>query len=273
MTLIAVLSTVFAVAAGIVIGSASAVSPLGTFIASAGALIIIGSLALHGRESSTVSLDYDLSTDQSERFTALANAFSALAACNRIWRIPLEWRESDWKRNAGASKLIDRKQISLTRGNPPLVKANVEFLQLPLGKETLYLTPDAILVVAGGRVAGLSYHGVEAVCRQARFIEEDTPPGDATVVDETWRYVNRKGGPDRRFSNNAKLPICLYGEIDFRSASGLNERIQCSRVDVAEGFASAVAAYANGCSEDKTASSPRLPPPLPRSGALRPIQS
>jgi hypothetical protein len=55
MTLIAVLSTVFAVAAGIVIGSASAVSPLGTFIASAGALIIIGSLALHGRESSTVS--------------------------------------------------------------------------------------------------------------------------------------------------------------------------------------------------------------------------
>jgi hypothetical protein len=51
---------------------------------------------------------------------------------------------------------------------------------------------------------------------------------------------NRKGGPDRRFNNNRELPICLYGETDFRSASGLNERIHCSRVDVSEGFAAAV---------------------------------
>lgn len=31
--------------------------------------------------------------------------------------------------------------------------------------------------------------------RSARLIEEETPPADGTVVDQTWRYLNRKGGP------------------------------------------------------------------------------
>ena len=140
------------------------------------------------------------------------------------------------------SKTVERKQVSLTRGNPPLIKSNIEFLQLPLGKEILYFTPDAILVVAGDRVAALPYNDVEIVCRQTRFIEDDAAPSDAKVVGETWRYINRDGGPDRRFANNRKLPICLYGEIDFKSASGLNERIHCSRVDVSEEFASTTAA-------------------------------
>jgi hypothetical protein len=43
-------------------------------------------------------------------------------------------------------------------------------------------------------------------------------------------------GPDRRFGNNRKLPICLYAEIDLKSSSGLNDRINCSRSNGAEEF-------------------------------------
>jgi len=238
-----VLSALFVVAAVMVVASVSAVPPAAAFIATAGAVIILGAILLHGRESSTISLDYDLSAGELQRFEALTRAFDALAHCTNVWRIPLEKQEADWKRNAGAAKMVERKRIALTRGNPPLVKSNMEFLQLPLGKETIYLTPDAILVMAGGDIAGLSYGDVQVDCRQTRFIEDSAPPSDATVVGATWQYLNRKGGPDRRFKNNRQLPICLYGEIDFRSANGLNERIHCSRVDPSEGFASAVAAY------------------------------
>ena len=239
---LAILSALFVATSVMAIGSAAALSPVAEFCVVFGAAIIIGSIALHGRQSSTISLDYGLSTDSLERFKALAQAFDALVGCSRIWRIPLERQQTDWKRNAGASKTVERKQVSLTRGNPPLVKSNIEFLQLPLGKEIVYFTPDAILVVAAGRVAALRYSDVEIVCRQTRFIEDDAAPSDAKVVGETWRYLNRDGGPDRRFANNRKLPICLYGEIDFKSTSGLNERMQCSRVDACEGFASTVAA-------------------------------
>ncbi len=249
---LAFLSAIFAIGALIAVASAVAVPTAAALLAAAGAVIILGSIWLHGRESSTVSLDYDLSEEELERFEALARAFDTLGRSSNVWRIPLEKQEADWKRNAGAAKMVERKSISLTRGNPPLVKSNLEFLRLPLGKETVYLTPDAILVMVGDDVAGLNYGDVQVDCRQTRFIEDGAPPSDAMVVGETWQYLNKKGGPDRRFKNNRQLPVCLYGEIDFRSASGLNERIHCSRIDPAESFASAFAA-------NKTQNSIRAP--------------
>jgi hypothetical protein len=241
-TLIAILSVLFVVAAIMIMGSRSAISPIAAFVMVAGAALILGSLVLHGRQSSTLSLDYELSEDQSARFEALTRAFSGMAGCARIWSIPLEKQATDWKRNAGASKLIERTQVQLGTGSPPLVTTNVSFLKLPVGKETIYFTPDAILVTAGNAVAGFGYGDVVVTSRQARFIEKEVPPVDATVVDHTWRYVNRTGGPDRRFRDNRQLPICIYGEVDFRSTSGLNERIQCSRVDVTELFVSSIIA-------------------------------
>jgi len=48
-------------------------------------------------------------------------------------------------------------------------------------------------------------------------------PSDAQVVGRTWQYVNKKGGPDRRFNNNPEIPIALYEEGHFGSTTGLNE--------------------------------------------------
>lgn len=243
--LIALLSALFALGALLVAGSASTVPPVAAFVLTAGVVLILGSLAIHGRESSTVSLEYELSAEYSSRFEALSSAFHNLTSCGGIWSVPLEMQEADWKRNAGASKLIQRHPISLGKDKPHLLKSNVDFLKLPLGKETFYLTPDAILITADRTVAAFTYQDVQFTFRNARFIEEETPPADAVVVDQTWRYVNRKGGPDRRFNNNRQLPICLYGEIDMRSAGGVNERIQCSRGDVAERFVTTLAAMSS----------------------------
>lgn len=65
-----------------------------------------------------------------------------------------------------------------------------------------------------------------------RFIEEEAVPKDAEVVGRTWKYVNKSGGPDRRFKNNRELPICLYGEIELRSESGLNTVLMFSNADL-----------------------------------------
>ncbi|UVO34505.1 DUF4236 domain-containing protein [Bradyrhizobium arachidis] len=239
-TFIAALVALFVGGALVIVSSAPRVSPGAAFIVVAGAVIILGAITVRGLQSNTILLEYDLSGEAAERFEALGRAFGALTACSRIWRIPLERQEADWKRNAGVSKTVERKQVSPRRGNPSLVKCNVEFLQLPLGNETLYFTPDAILVIAGTKVAAFRYKDVEIVSRPTRFVEDGTAPNDTQVVAETWRFVNRNGGPDRRFNNNRKLPTCLYGEIDFKSAGGLNERMHCSRVEAAESFVSAM---------------------------------
>jgi len=126
------------------------------------------------------------------------------------------------------------------RAAPPFVRTNVPVLSIAAGRRTLYFLPDHLLVYDGSSIGAVSYRSVDVVAARQRFIEDGGVPGDATVVDYTWRYVNKSGGPDRRFSNNPRIPICLYDELHFRTASGLNEVVQLSRSAVGEGFAAAV---------------------------------
>ena len=44
--------------------------------------------------------------------------------------------------------------------------------------------------------------------------------------EQTWQYVNVKGGPDRCYANNPVLPIMLYGALDLTSPQGLNWQLQ-----------------------------------------------
>jgi hypothetical protein len=67
-----------------------------------------------------------------------------------------------------------------------------------------------------------------------RFIEEERVPSDTTIVDHTWRYVNKAGGPDRRFISNRQIPVCLYRELSFRSEGGLNCKFQLSNPAAAD---------------------------------------
>lgn len=57
---------------------------------------------------------------------------------------------------------------------------------------------------------------VSADHRDERFIETGRVPGDAAIAGRTWWFVNKNGGPDRRFKDNARLPITRYG---WRSAA------------------------------------------------------
>src|SRR6185369_17699305 len=72
-----------------------------------------------------------------------------------------------------------------------------------------------------------------------RFIESEVVPRDAQIVDNTWRFVNKNGSPDKRFNNNKQLPITLYGEIYFQSSTGLNELIQLSKPNMGSSLADA----------------------------------
>jgi len=70
---------------------------------------------------------------------------------------------------------------------------------------------------------------------QQRFIESGTGvPRDGVQIDTTWQYVNVKGGPDRRFKNNRRLPVMLYDRVTITSGQGLSWDMHLSRHDVAE---------------------------------------
>jgi len=85
-----------------------------------------------------------------------------------------------------------------------------------------------VLIVDAAGVGAVSYNDLSIAHSTTRFIEAQGVPADATVVGQTWKYVNKSGTPDKRFKNNYQIPIALYEEIHFASKSGLNEVIQVS---------------------------------------------
>jgi hypothetical protein len=97
-----------------------------------------------------------------------------------------------------------------------------------------------MLVFSPDGVGAVRYQDLKIEVSPFRFIESERVPTDAKVVGQTWKHVNKNGGPDRRFKGNIQLPIALYEEIRFSSSSGLNELLQVSALGCGQPMADAL---------------------------------
>lgn len=234
------LSTALAVIVGLAgLGSALVVGPPGLLV---GALALPGYLLGRWLDSyrRTTVLFYNVDDDHQRRVTELAAAFDRLAECSAKWHVQASGAIYDTtvrKRNAGASRLLKRATTSLAYRLPAVVRSNATPPVMQVGKQSLYFFPDVILIEEGSRFGAVAYGNLAVRAEPSRFIEEDSVPRDAQIVDHTWRFPNRNGGPDRRFNNNRQLPVCLYDSLHLASPQGLNEVLQFSRVGLADTFA------------------------------------
>jgi len=187
---------------------------------------------------------YRLDPQVEKGYAVLWNAFKELSTWARIWHIQSGTQLGEWqarKREAGANALISRGKISPKVQQPKYLRTNILVPCIPLGQRTLYFLPDRLLVFDREKVAAFNYASLKVKAETTRFIEdsETSVPKDATVVDQTWRYVNKDGSPDKRFNNNRLLPIVEYGEVHFEAA-GLEQTIQVSQVKAARTIEQAV---------------------------------
>lgn len=187
-------------------------------------------------ESHTDEINFSLDQESAEQFTARQQAVSVLASCAKIWVINTSASNADAKRNAGAYTLISRGPAAV--GNLPTKGFNCS-LQIPsirANNIVLHFLPDQILIYTG-RYLSISYTQLFIEVRSTRFSETGAIPSDSQRIDTTWQYVNKSGGPDRRFNNNRQIPVLEYGEVTFRTATGLEMRLQTSNSEKAKAFA------------------------------------
>jgi hypothetical protein len=184
--------------------------------------------------SKTAVILYDFDSEMEKAYDRIHDCASQIARCGGKWHVDARGRIDDSKYHGGAGELVRRKRISVGTGQPPFVKTNIAIPFIALGEIVLYFFPERLLLFAHGEVGGVSYCDLRITVSQKRFVEDQSVPRDARVVDRTWQFTNRDGGPDQRFASNRELPICLYEELWLRSRSGLNEVIQVSRVGIGQ---------------------------------------
>jgi len=197
----------------------------------------IGSWIDSYRRSTVLFYDIDGPVEQAYKDTIAA--FDALNACAGKWHIEAGGAISDlttWKRNAGASYLVKRTATKLAYALPKVIKSNITPPSMHVGKQVIYFLPDVALVSHNSRYGAVSYSDLRVRWQESRFIEDGHVPRDAKVVDHTWQHPNKSGGPDRRFRNNRRLPVCLYDTLHLQSDSGVNEVLEFSQVGKLSGF-------------------------------------
>lgn len=221
------------------------------------ALLVAGSIGIYVAYSrdaleKTVVLFYDFDAHLEATYAQLHSAASQLASCSAAWHIEASGKVHDRKYHAGAGNLVRRKRTSIKKAEPPYVKTNIETISIGVGRQTLHFFPDRVLVYDENGVGAVAYSELRIDVSKTQFIEDDPVPRDAEVVGRTWQYVNKSGGPDRRFKENKELPVCRYEEIALSSASGLNEVLQLSRCGSGSEFAKSISLLAKTIPAENT---------------------
>ncbi len=184
-----------------------------------------------------VNLEYSFDAEKQDEHTRRIDAWELLAEGKKEWQVLSEQYNSNRKVNAGAGRYIKRVECRIHKGHPFYIKTNVDTIQLDLAKkEKLIILPDKAFFVRKKKIGAIDYSDLRISVSSVRFVERDPVPKDATVVGQTWQYVNVNGTPDQRYKSNKQIPLCQYGQVILRSSSGLNIELQISNLQNTRDF-------------------------------------
>jgi hypothetical protein len=222
----------------------------------------------------TTVLMYDFDDDVLGAFANLDAAFNQASASKCIWHLKTRAAVLDRKYHAGADSVIDTENTRLSKSAPPGVKTNVLPMTAQLGQRTLYFFPDRILMLDAIGFGAVNYQNLRVELEKSTFVTgESTAPSDARIIEYTWRYVNKRGGPDRRFGNNLQLPKIETADLTFSSDSGFQSKLKFSNVGGAEAFVNGIRQFATvvaGTSGLATSPDvPQTPPSSPEANEVR----
>lgn len=165
--------------------------------------------------------------------------FREFTSSKRIWQKLHVKGVGDSKYFAGASQLVTRVTIagiSLHRLPSQFLETNISVPFIALRNTEMYFFPERIILKRGNKFGAVFYKNIRVSSDNINFIEEEAVPADASVVSQTWKYLNKSGGPDRRFTNNRMIPVCLYTDYKFESDSGMEEVITTSKAGGMDNF-------------------------------------
>jgi len=197
------------------------------------------------RDELWVDTEFQLSGPAHAAWQRLTEAFSALMRSECVWDVTADGSKRSGEERSSATRVVDRRPVSLSLAELPIIQSKYEALRWQNANGgDLFVYPGFIVMFQDENAfALLDVKEAKATLVPQKFQETDVNPGDAKRVGTAWKYSNRDGTPDRRYTNNSEIPVLLYGEIRWQSDSGLSEAYMFSNAEAAATFVDSLAEF------------------------------
>lgn len=189
-------------------------------------------LSILDSDRKKVALVYEIDQEVEEALQYFYNAFNELIDCHMKWDVTDVAQNNAQKYTAGAEHIVKRNKIKIIYEVPHQLKTNINIPCIVEKNKKIYFLPDKLWIVQGKNITTIDYKDIDIDINNLNFVEKDYIPKDGNVLEETWLYVNKDGGPDKRFSPNPRVPVMRYTQIHLHSLNGLNEIYYFSKPDV-----------------------------------------
>ena len=130
------------------------------------------------------------------------------------------WGNESNKGNAGASRLLNRHVMEV--GSQPALHFHLGFMPVCFSFqfERVYFLPDEVVVADSlGNCTFVPYGEISYTLTQGTQLGVPVPAW-CQPVGYSWQYMNRDGGPDRRYNDNPQIPHYNVWELDFTFPGG-----------------------------------------------------
>lgn len=201
------------------------------------------------RYLTAIPMFYELNDGMTQVFNRLMKAATALAASPGRYFDIVEYRLETLdlrKRNAGAGGLIERQYLGISNSQPMKGRLNVSIPTFHEAHRKVFFLPDAIAVSSGAHTTTYRYSDVNVRVSDKQFVTMSVPHG-VTPIGYTWQYVNKNGGPDRRFNDNYQIPIIDVKELDFHFPDGQQVHTAFTDSRAVDAFENAMNGMSESC--------------------------
>lgn len=183
-----------------------------------------------------VNIDIDITAELEQKYQTLKQTFDTLSSCSKIWDKTSAVKNNDNRSAANSS--VTRTATSLSYKKVAFINSDFDALHFKnQNGSDIYIFPAfAVLFDDKNNFGLVELKDLEITFGTTGFLEEEGVPHDTKQIGETWAKVNKDGTPDRRFKDNYQIPIVEYGEITFKSNTGIFEVFMLSNTSKALTF-------------------------------------
>ncbi|MCC5928100.1 MAG: DUF4236 domain-containing protein [Cyclobacteriaceae bacterium] len=192
-----------------------------------------------------IDVNLKMDAEIEHAFAKVLSSYKTLSQVATIWDITRESAPDANLHRMNANALVERVKVHFGYDSFEALHSRYDALHMENADGCdFFIFPGFVLMRNSKNEIGLmDLKNMEFSYHQIHFAETDTLPADAQVVDHTWFRANKDGSPDRRFKDNYKIPICLYGQIEVKTQQGLYEVYNCSNHEKAEVFVKLIKEY------------------------------